>query len=119
MDQTGIDTGTDVKVNHAVPLIRENEEDPSSQGVKYKFRITEHINNILLRDSTNVKLGLTVGSSLVALDNLPLQNQNSEATQIVASSFLTPRSTVLHGNNSSNSEKRVWLEIYYTEPDQQ
>jgi hypothetical protein len=119
VDQTGIDTGTDIKVNHAVPLVREDEEDPTSQGVKYKFRITEHINNILLRDSTNVKLGLTVGSNLIALDNLPLLNQNSAATQIVTSSFLTPRSTVLHGNNSANSEKRVWLEIYYTEPDQQ
>jgi hypothetical protein len=32
------------------------------------------------------------------------------------SSVITPRGTILHGNNTEDETKRVYLEIYYTEP---
>jgi hypothetical protein len=95
------------------------DDDPDEKGIRYKIRITEHINNILLRDSTNVKLGLAVSS------NVNLEGVNSQRSVLTSddlvnkvpiSSILTPRGTVLFGNNTSDIEKKVSLEIFYTEP---
>jgi hypothetical protein len=95
------------------------DDDPDGKGIRYKIRITEHINNILLRDSTNVKLGLAVSS------NVNLEGVNSQPSVLTSddlvnkvplSSILTPRGTVLYGNNTTNTEKKVSLEIFYTEP---
>jgi hypothetical protein len=36
--------------------------------------------------------------------------------KVPISSILTPRGTVLFGNNTSDIEKKVSLEIFYTEP---
>jgi len=95
------------------------DDETDSQGVRYKIRITEHINNILLRDSTNVKLGLAVSA------NVNLEGANSQPTVLTSdnlvnkvpiSSILTPKGTVLYGNNTTAEEKKVYLEIFYTEP---
>ncbi|WP_426431673.1 DUF4270 domain-containing protein [Winogradskyella sp. HB-48] len=103
------------KFNHLVPLQREGDES-TGDGIKYKFRITEHINNLLLNDSTNVELGLSVSLN-VNLEELAQQqiqsNNDSELTTPI-SSVLSPRGTVLHGNNTTDDSKRVYLEIYYT-----
>ncbi|MCB0400041.1 MAG: DUF4270 family protein, partial [Winogradskyella sp.] len=84
---------------------------------KYKFRITEHINNLLLNDSTNVELGLAVSLN-VNLEEQFIQNQTLTADNpnlsVPISSVLSPKGTVLHGNNTSDLSKRVYLEIYYT-----
>lgn len=98
----------------------EREGDASTgEGVKYKLRITEHINNILLNDSTNVKLGLAVSGNINIEGNatqLDLLNSN-DTEAIPVSSAVTPRSTVLFGNNTANEEKKLYLEIFYTEPE--
>ena len=95
------------------------DDDPEGKGIRYKIRITEHVNNILLRDSTNVKLGLAVSA------NVNLEGANSQPTvltndnlvnKVPISSILTPKGTVLFGNNTTNEEKKVYLEIFYTEP---
>ena len=63
VDITNSITPNDSKSGHLGKLIREgNTQD--GQGIKYKIRITEHINNMLLKDSTNVKLGLVVSSNV-------------------------------------------------------
>ncbi len=42
---------------------------------------------------------------------------NSETfDKIPGSSIITPRGTVLFGNNTLNEDKKVYLEIFYTEP---
>ena len=106
------------KTNHLGPLQRVDDE-PTGDGVKYKFRITEHINNLLLNDSTNVELGLAVSLN-VNLEGSLIQPQvqtgdDSETTSPI-SSILSPRGTVLHGSNTEDESKKVYLEIYYTEP---
>jgi hypothetical protein len=105
-------------VNHLGPLQR-IDDDPTESGVKYKFRITEHLNNLLLRDSTNVELGLSVSLN-VNLEGgnqqRQVQNTNNSDLTIPVSSIITPRGTVLHGNNTEDESKKVYLEIYYTEP---
>ena len=46
-----------------MPLSTETDESGVEQK-KYKIRITEHLNNIIVRDSTNVELGLVVSSNV-------------------------------------------------------
>ncbi|OZV70673.1 DUF4270 domain-containing protein [Winogradskyella aurantia] len=108
-------------INHLGPLQREGDES-NGQGIKYKIKITEHIKNLLVRDSTNVELGLAVSLN-VNLENPAtnppqriMQQPSTENFTVPISSVLSPRGTVLHGNNSEDESKRVYLEIYYTEP---
>ncbi|WP_111682400.1 DUF4270 domain-containing protein [Winogradskyella tangerina] len=109
------------KLSHLGPLQRVDDE-PDGEGIKYKLRITEHINNLLLRDSTNVELGLAVSVNInlenPAAGGPQRQVQDSDDTEftIPVSSIMTPRGTVLHGNNTEDESRRVYLEIFYTEP---
>jgi hypothetical protein len=105
-------------INHLGPLERVDDE-PDGLGIKYKFKITEHINNLLLRDSTNVELGLAVSLNVNQEEFFGQRKvQSSVNTDLTApvSSVLTPRGIILHGNTTENESKRVYLEIYYTEP---
>ncbi len=85
---------------------------------KFKIRITDHINNILLQDSTNTKLGLTITTNVNVFDNSELLgvSESENVTTIPSGTVLSPKGTVLHGNNSTVLDKKVNLEIYYTEP---
>jgi len=85
---------------------------------KFKIKITDHINNILLKDSTNTKLGLTLTSNVNSIDNSDLLGVSDIdiVKKIPTGTVLSPKGTVLHGNNSTVLDKRVKLEIYYTEP---
>jgi hypothetical protein len=91
------------------------ERNSDDQGVKYKFRLTEHLNNILLRDSTNVKLGIYVSTNV----NEILQATALEYEEINTNSgeVLSPRGTVLYGTRQNVPDnKKVKFELYYTEP---
>jgi hypothetical protein len=108
------------KVTHLEPLVRV-DDDPNGDGLRYKVRITEHINNILLRDSTNVKIGLAISNNVTAIDNLSIKdfddsNENLLPKTITNGSFLSPKGTILYGNNLMDESKKVKLEIFYTEP---
>jgi hypothetical protein len=101
---------------HLVPLKREN--DDAREGIRYKIRITEHLNNLILRDSTNVKLGLAVSGNINVEANTfqyDLLSENDK-DKVPVSSILTPRGTVLHGNNTLDEDKKLYLEIFFTEP---
>lgn len=105
------------RTGHLGKLQRVGNE-PTGQGIKYKFRITEHINNLLLRDSTNVKLGLAISGN-INLENNSFQfdvlNGTDTEEAIPVSSIVSPRGTILIGNNTSNEEKKLYLEIFFTE----
>lgn len=105
------------KFNHLGPLQREDDES-SESGIRYKFRITEHINNLLLNDSTNVELGLAISLNVNLEELIQQEVQTNDDLDIKTpiSSVLSPKGTVLHGNNTGNQDKKVYLEIYYTEP---
>lgn len=106
------------KIVHSVRLERDDEEN----GTKYKIRLTEHLNNILVNDSTNVKLGLFVTSNINIIQSASLKDTSAETDVVRAvptSSILTPKSTVLYGGSNNPNvpeDKRLELEIYYTEP---
>lgn len=104
----------------------------------YKIRITNHINNIITKDSTNVPLGLVVTENINLVGNAAINN-NFEfiaangtlkpAKRMPVSSVISPVGTVLYGNNiqpvnpddvtnpKSAYNQRLKLEIYYTKPD--
>ena len=101
----------------------ENETTGDKRGVRYKIRITNHLRNLINKDSTNVKLGLVVTEAIGIVSNLKLK------TPVIAgipldraplSSVVNPLGTVLFGNtipsSSSDYDKRLKLEIYYTKP---
>jgi len=103
----------DSKLNYSSIL----ERDASGKGVKYKIRLTEHLNNILLRDSLNFKLGLYLTTNINEISRADILNED-ELESIPMGTILAPKGTVLHGSNLNVPEdKRVQLEIYYTEPD--
>jgi hypothetical protein len=106
------------KFNHLGPLQRVDNE-PNGDGIKYKLKITEHINDLILRDSANVELGLAVSINVNLEESFAqrkvLTDDDSDLTTPI-SSIITPRGTVLHGNKSEDESKKVYLEIYYTEP---
>ena len=118
LDQSVSNTQINAKILHLEPLRRVDDE-PNGEGIKYKIRITEHLNNIIVRDSSNVKLGLAVTTNVNTIANYPLKNEDDEdgISSIPAGTILSPRGTVLYGNNTPNEEKKVKLTIYYTEPD--
>lgn len=107
------------RINHLGFLQREGDVS-SGEGIKYKMKITEHINNLLLLDSTNVKLGLAVSANINIEDiaqQFSLKTTDDDVVKMVPeSSILTPKGTILFGNNTSNTDKRLYLEIFYTEP---
>ncbi len=104
-------------VTHLEPLTRVND-DATSDGVSYKFRITDHINNLILNDSTNVKLGLVVSSGInqATIVNRFLQTEDDVAETLPIGSILSPRGTVLYGSNASvNPDNQIKLKIFYSE----
>ena len=104
------------KIDHLKPLVREGD-DPDGAGIKYTIEITEHINNIFLRDSTNSKLGLMVTSNVNTIDQLDVSEEDGVLERVISGAVLSPRGTVLFGNNTTNEDVKVELEIFYTEPE--
>ncbi|MFL0353333.1 DUF4270 domain-containing protein [Xanthomarina sp. GH4-25] len=101
------------KLNYSSAL----EKDASGKGVKYKIKLTEHLNNILLRDSTNFQLGLYLTTNINEISNSTILNDDI-LEGIPAGTVLSQKGTVLHGSNQNVPEdKRVQLEILYTQPD--
>ena len=115
LDQSISSTTINAKINHLEPLKRDSTSN--GEGISYKIRITEHLNNIILRDSSNAKLGLAVISDIAAIQNQLIQNESGPTKSIVTGSLLSPKGTILHGNLSNSVDKRPKIKIYYTEPD--
>ena len=116
LDQSVSSLTINAKINHLEPLVRDSLDD--DKGIKYKIRITEHLNNLILRDSTNAKLALGVISDVASVQNFKiLDASESENKRLASGIILSPKGTILHGNLSADIEKRPKIKIYYTEPE--
>ena len=83
---------------------------------KYKIHLTEHLNNILLRDSTNTKLGLTLSSNVNQTKNAKILNSTDEVTSVPSVSIITPRGTRLYGTKPNiPANRKMKLKVFYTE----
>jgi hypothetical protein len=102
-----------------------------SSGVKYRIRITNHVRNLVRKDSTNVRLGLSVTENIGLVANVRLKTpriipaaldatKEFKIDRIPAAGVLNPLGTILYGANlapnNPNYSKRLKLEIYYTKP---
>lgn len=85
------------------------------KGVKYKVRITEYINNLVVRDSVNATLGLSLTSDL---RNVSVKKAVLSASEknVPAMATINPFGTILYGSNVDPTEedKKLKLEIFYT-----
>ena len=104
---------SNVKIVHSGIL----ELDEDDKGLKYKIRISEHIKNIVRNDSISPKLGLAVSSSISNSVNTDVKTTDV-MKYIPLATAINPLGTVLIGPNPAepeNFDKRMRLEIYYTE----
>jgi len=91
-------------------------ETENDSGISYTVKITEHINNIIVRDSTNAKLGLSLTSN-IGVANVASAMSSGNEIDIPVMSTVNPLGTVLFGSNVSAADesKKLRLQIFYTE----
>ncbi len=118
LDPTSSNLPADAITNHLGKI----ERDTDNNGVSYTINLTHHISNLINKDSTNVSLGLMTSQNVLLngfqkLDTLLNPNQELPTIKTVQrSSVISHEGTVLYGNNTLNEDKKLVLEIYYTEP---
>ncbi len=97
-------------------IVSLGQRDPDL--LKYKIRLTEHLNNILMRDSTNTKIGLVLSSNVNLTNNSEILNSGDTVISVPSTSIITPRGTILYGTNVTpqNENKKMTLEIFFTKP---
>ena len=88
------------------------------RGLRYSVNITPHINDIIIRDSANVRLGLSLTPDLRlnGRDDFIVGTGAGTERELPTHAGITPLSTVLVGSNTEASDPlRLQLEIFYTE----
>jgi len=125
-----IDYYTDISLN-SIPKfnkaihggIIEKATTGNKRGYQYKIRLTNHIRNLINKDSTNIRLGLVVTEAIATVTSAKLKTPNLTGIPVdrtPLSNVINPLGTVLFGNNipvgDPNYAKRLKLEIYYTKP---
>ena len=92
-------------------------ETENNQGLKYTFRITEHINNLVVRDSVNAVLGLTSTPDIRITGSSNSRLTGGIDQDLPVSTNITPLGTVLFGSNLTAPEEdvKLKLEISFTE----
>lgn len=117
---------SNTKINKSIHGGIIEKETTGDKRTKYKIRLTNHLRNLISKDSTNVKLGLIVSESISIVTNSQLKNTTTGInpfSKIPTASVINPLGTVLFGNNipndnanKANYKNRLKLEIYYTKP---
>ncbi|NNE03877.1 MAG: DUF4270 domain-containing protein [Eudoraea sp.] len=92
-------------------------ETEGGLGTKYTVRLTEHINNLVVRDSVNAVLGLTSTPDIRLAGALSTRLAMGMDEDLPVSSTITPLGTVLFGSNVTGAEEpmKLQLEISYTQ----
>ena len=85
---------------------------------RYKIRITEHIKNVIFKDSTNVRLGLGVTETIANSAQSALKNVMPPYKSVPKGSVMSPLGTILTGTNvPADNPRKIRLVITYTKPD--
>ena len=112
--------------------IIERDDTADKKGIKYKIRITQHINNLINSTDTNlnknVRLGLTVTENIAYSNcyyyksprslNNTIMGTNDAVEYFPVASIMEQQGVVLHGTNPSSADasKKLKLVIHYTKP---
>jgi hypothetical protein len=113
--------------------IIERDDTADKKGIKYKIRITQHINNLI--NSTNVDLNKNVRLGLTVTDNINYSNNyyykspfdvnntptvsTDDIEYFPVASIMEQQGVVLHGTNPNapaDAAKKLKLVIHYTKP---
>ncbi|RZJ68540.1 MAG: DUF4270 domain-containing protein [Flavobacterium sp.] len=109
--------------------VDDNEDNP--RGERYKVRVTNYLRSLIrenedpTKDSTNVKLGLSLTEDISNITmyklKTPVTVGGTTVEEIPRSHIASPYGTVIYGPNipagDPNYDKRLKLVIYYTKPD--
>ena len=120
--------GINNNLTHLGRLERESEDDLTSNGVRYRIRLTNHLNRIIsdaLNDEIpedeklgNDRLAIAVSqnTSILGVSQVKDQTTPIEIERVLESSAISHEGTVLHGSQSQDIDKRPKLTIYYSTP---
>ncbi|MEN9335920.1 MAG: hypothetical protein RLZZ500_907 [Bacteroidota bacterium] len=118
---TDLSTAANSKFNKVVHggIISKGSDE---RGEYYKVRLTNHIRNLVDKDSTNVRLGLVVTENINNVNRaylkVPFTVGSKQTKYVPAMSVVNPLGTILYGSHSNvPADKRIKLQIYYTKPD--
>lgn len=104
-------------------VLEKGTEDDDKKGIRYRFRITDHIRNLLKKEQNySPKLGLMAvdsysNSTDIVVNKMlkeEINNKPSPIKAIPAIGAFQPLGTILHGTTSSDESKKMKLEIFYT-----
>lgn len=113
---SSIDEISNTSTLESYPLYDGIIQEESGKGIKYSIKITNHINNMIVRDSTNATLGLTITPDIRSTGAVNAMLTDGEK-DIPIISTISPLGTVLFGSDvpAGSEDKRLKLEIFYTE----
>lgn len=106
-------------INSVLNHLGERYTDEAGNN-KFKIRITEHINNLIYKDSTNTKLGMVISTNVNSVNNADILDTTEEddLNKVPSGAVLSQQGTILYGNNASDPIKKVKLEIFFTNPNE-
>lgn len=83
---------------------------------KYKIHLTEHLNNILISDLTNTKIGLVMSNNVNIISNALLLNSPDDITAVPTTSVILPRGSIMYGTGTNvPSNRKMKLKVFYSE----
>ena len=92
------------------------EYDDLDRPYRYKFRITNHVNSIIRKDSTNYTIAISTANGINSIAYKRAQTSDQEFINYPSISILSPLGVVLHGSGGDEIDSsQTELEIFYTE----
>ncbi len=92
-------------------------QSEDGMGSKYTIRITEHLNDIIVRGADNDPLALSLTSNISVNSIKKAVGEGPQEVDYPIMSTINPLGTVLYGSNVGAGDEgvKLKLEIYYTE----
>ena len=95
-----------------------NSGDENRKVKKYRVRVTEHLKNVIFKDSTNVRLGLSVTETIANSASAAVKTPSADLKSVPFASVLSPLGTIIYGSNLPDTDsKKIRLVISFTKPD--
>ena len=92
------------------------EYDDNDRPYRYKFRITNHVNRLIRKDSTNYTIAISPANGINSIAYKRAQTFGQEFINYPSISILSPLGVVLHGSGGEEIDSsKIELEIFYTE----
>ncbi len=93
------------------------QRDQDGDGTQYTIRITEYINNIIVRDSANANLTLALTSNITIPATQEAEGDMGSRIDLPVMNAINPLGTILFGPNppAGAEDKKLKLEVFFTE----